>query len=86
MHTLPAVTADLGHAEGTLVRVTPSQIVLTNRDQTAAVAYPLGPFVRVTRNGQTATLRQLARGDRVQVLTETRLGREFVTTILAIQP
>lgn len=81
-----AAWADLGHHEGNLVFVDLNRIVITRNDGTGPTAYPLVPLVRVNRNGRDATVADLVRGDQIQILTESRFGREFVTSVLAVRP
>ena len=60
------------------------QIAILNRSRSATNVYPLANLVQVTRNGVRANLRDLRRGDSVQILTETRFQQEFVVTVNAV--
>jgi len=84
----PAATqfasADEGHHEGLLMNLGSGRIAILNRSHSATNVFPLANLVQVTRNGRPANLRDLRRGDAVQILTETRFQSEFVTTVNAI--
>lgn len=74
--------ADEGHHEGLLMNLRAGQIAILNRSHTNV--YPLANLVQVTRNGVRAHLRDLRRGDAVQILTESRFQQEFVVTVNAV--
>ncbi len=76
--------ADEGHHEGLLMNLRAGQIAILNRSHSATNVYPLANLVQVTRNGVRANLRDLRRGDAVQILTETRFQQEFVVTVNAV--
>lgn len=78
------VSADEGHHEGLLMNLSTRQIAILNRSHSASNVYPLADLVQVTRNGVRANLRDLRRGDAVQILTETRFQQEFVVTVNAV--
>lgn len=79
-----SLQADEMTHEGTFLGSGVGRILILNRDQISTRSIPVSGLVKVERNGSSAILKDLVRGDLVQVTTQVRLGTEVVISILAI--
>lgn len=82
--SMSQTSAEENQHDGFFVGVNRGMIVIATHDRTASHALPLANVVFVTRNGRDASLKDLVRGDLVQLKTQTWFGHELVVAIAGL--